>query len=222
MAKVTEYMIQKIRKDNSIIDFLSEKGFNPEKDHGDKASYICPFPSHDDTKPSFFVYRTGEYENFYCWGCKKSGDIIEAYKEVNGLRSRWEAIKRLGGDMDISYDEELRCAIDGLDEDYEAAMMAAISMPGKIALNISMLGSQHLAQFRGDQEEYEFLEKLYSTVDKCILQNDMDELLKIYAYLTEKRVTLSDGSETTPFAYRSRVAQEKVRAKQVRALESEI
>ena len=101
MAKITKYMIEKIRKDNSIVDFLSEKGHNPEKDYGDKACYICPFPSHEDTKPSFFVYRTGPHENFYCWGCKKSGDIIEAYKEVNGLKSRWEAIKRLGGDMEI-------------------------------------------------------------------------------------------------------------------------
>lgn len=43
---------------------------------------VCPFPDHNDTKPSFVVYDDGGYK---CFGCDRAGDIFDFYAEMNNL-----------------------------------------------------------------------------------------------------------------------------------------
>lgn len=43
-------------------------------DVGTKAKIRCPLPDHDDPEPSFHVYPTAE-KGWYCFGCKRGGDI---------------------------------------------------------------------------------------------------------------------------------------------------
>lgn len=50
----------------------------------------CPF--HQETKPSFSVNPQLGY--YYCFGCRASGDVIDFYKEINGLEFR-EALQQL-------------------------------------------------------------------------------------------------------------------------------
>lgn len=49
----------------------------PEKEY---VMYHCPFPDHDDKKPSFRVHRCG----YYCYGCKKKGNYWQFLKEYYG------------------------------------------------------------------------------------------------------------------------------------------
>jgi len=43
----------------------------------------CPLPGHDEKTPSFHVNTSENY--FYCFGCKKGGDIFSFTKYVEGL-----------------------------------------------------------------------------------------------------------------------------------------
>ena len=49
----------------------------PEKEY---VMYHCPFPDHDDKKPSFRVHRCG----YYCYGCLKKGNYWQFLKDYYG------------------------------------------------------------------------------------------------------------------------------------------
>ena len=55
----------------------------------------CPF--HDDKTPSMKLYD----DHFYCFGCQKSGDVIDLAAQLLGLTNR-EAAKRLAVDFGIT------------------------------------------------------------------------------------------------------------------------
>lgn len=57
----------------------------------------CPF--HDDKTPSMKLYD----DHFYCFGCQKSGDVIDLAAQFLGLTSH-EAAKRLSADFGICND----------------------------------------------------------------------------------------------------------------------
>lgn len=55
----------------------------------------CPF--HDDKTPSMKLYD----DHFYCFGCQKSGDVIDLAAQLLGLTNH-EAAKRLASDFGIA------------------------------------------------------------------------------------------------------------------------
>ena len=55
----------------------------------------CPF--HDDQTPSMKLYG----DHFYCFGCQKSGDVIDLAAQFLGLTNH-EAAKRLASDFGIA------------------------------------------------------------------------------------------------------------------------
>lgn len=55
----------------------------------------CPF--HDDKTPSMKLYD----DHFYCFGCQKSGDVIDLAAQLLGL-TNCEAAKRLSADFGIT------------------------------------------------------------------------------------------------------------------------
>ena len=57
----------------------------------------CPF--HDDRTPSMKLYD----DHFYCFGCQKSGDVVDLAAQLLGLTNH-EAAKRLAVDFGICND----------------------------------------------------------------------------------------------------------------------
>lgn len=57
----------------------------------------CPF--HDDRTPSMKLYD----DHFYCFGCQKSGDVIDLAAQFLRLTNH-EAAKRLAADFGICND----------------------------------------------------------------------------------------------------------------------
>lgn len=64
--------------------------YGPPIHHGDMI--CCPF--HDDGTPSMKLYD----DHFYCFGCQKSGDVIDLAAQFLGL----QAMKRLNDCQRIS------------------------------------------------------------------------------------------------------------------------
>lgn len=55
---------------------LAMAGKQPAEYGGGELKYLCPL--HDDSNPSFTVYRhEGEAERFKCWGCGAGGDVVD-------------------------------------------------------------------------------------------------------------------------------------------------
>lgn len=51
----------------------------PERKTSRYVQYVCPFPDHNDTDPSFTVYKNG----YYCFGCGKKGNSWQFLKYFN-------------------------------------------------------------------------------------------------------------------------------------------
>jgi DNA primase len=49
----------------------------------------CPLPDHDDKYPSFYVYPPGR---FHCYGCNRSGDVIDLEFFCGDYGELWEAM----------------------------------------------------------------------------------------------------------------------------------
>lgn len=102
MNATTDFILRK----HSILDYLEKKGHLPFRQlPGGKYSYLCPFPDHNETKPSFMVFTGGKYQNFYCFGCQRNFNIINLVSEMEGI-SYQQAYAKLSDGVDISHLEE--------------------------------------------------------------------------------------------------------------------
>ena len=115
-------IITEIRRKHKIPEYLAAKGFIPRKISGERLSYICPLPGHQDTFPSFYVWLKEDelnHQYYHCFGChdKNHGDIITLYSELEGITWQ-EAIKRLGEGINITSESELSYLIDLLKKRY--------------------------------------------------------------------------------------------------------
>lgn len=75
----------------------------------------CPFPDHDEKTPSFTVYPaeyndpkdgTQQHASFFCFGCKKGGDIFSFKKAIDGLDTKHEALVALEKELGIDMNDE--------------------------------------------------------------------------------------------------------------------
>jgi hypothetical protein len=66
-----------VRMHAGIRSFLSSRGIDPSKSYGGRHVYKCPVHAGDNS-PSFYVYEPEDgYDNFFCFGCKKWGDVVD-------------------------------------------------------------------------------------------------------------------------------------------------
>jgi len=83
--------INDIKSRISIIDMAESEGLRLKKSSSGRYTSPCCF--HDEKKPSLTFYT--DTDTFICFGCGKSGDVINFYALRHGLSIR-EAIKQLG------------------------------------------------------------------------------------------------------------------------------
>src|SRR5690625_3040477 len=76
VKKIPEEMIEKVRKTNDIVDVIGEHV--QLKKQGRNYFGLCPF--HGEKTPSFSV--TPEKQIFYCFGCKKGGNVFTFLMEL--------------------------------------------------------------------------------------------------------------------------------------------
>src|SRR5690625_3583441 len=88
VKKIPEEMIEKVRKTNDIVDVIGEHV--QLKKQGRNYFGLCPF--HGEKTPSFSV--TQDKQIFYCFGCKKGGNIFTFLMELEGM-SFSDAVKML-------------------------------------------------------------------------------------------------------------------------------
>lgn len=83
----------------------------------------CPF--HSEKTGSFTIYRQGGRDRFYCFGCGAKGDAIDFLKAAEGIETG-EAIKRLGGEIEVSEEARRRIAARRAADDRKAEQAKAM------------------------------------------------------------------------------------------------
>lgn len=63
------------------------------KRSGDRWVGLCPLPDHDEKTPSFTVYEEDE-RGWYCYGCKRGGDVLDLWMAAHRIPSeqKWTAL----------------------------------------------------------------------------------------------------------------------------------
>ncbi|KKN14323.1 hypothetical protein LCGC14_0997250 [marine sediment metagenome] len=173
---MTDYaLIHQILVKKSIVDYLEKKGYHPYKTLSDgKIQYLCPFPDHNESQPSFMVWTSAEYENFYCFGCLRNYNIIHLVSALEGI-SFGEAVAKLGDGMEVSLQENIQIEKERFDK------MQVYQIPDMLDLSESLTSigircASHLQGVNYDNKECEIVDKLLETVDKDLLTYEFDNI----------------------------------------------
>lgn len=87
-TRIPDDFKQRIREDVSIADLVGR--YVKLRKRGSSLLGLCPF--HNDKTPSF--HARPETNRFKCWGCGKSGDVIDFLMEIEGRGFR-DAVEQL-------------------------------------------------------------------------------------------------------------------------------
>ncbi len=79
--RYTQEFIEKVREANDIGDVIGQ--YTELKTTGHRLTGRCPFPDHSDKSPSFSV--TEDQQLYYCYGCKKGGNLFTFLETFNGM-----------------------------------------------------------------------------------------------------------------------------------------
>jgi len=170
-------VLETICKMNKITDYLASHSVQYNSASSGRYRYRCPLPNHKaDKAPSFFVYEKGDRQDFYCYGCKTAGSIINLVAAYEQLSLR-DAIRKLSAGLDINLDDILESLIreivvkinNPLEETKEEAMLAN-------SLFISVHMHDFLKKVDFDPKELEIAEKVFAMTDSLLAIHNLTEL----------------------------------------------
>lgn len=160
---------------------MAQKGHSPVRHlTNGNLQYICPLPDHAEAKPSFIVYTNDAYENFYCFGCRYKYHIIHLVSRLEGISFR-TAVEKLGDGIEISTEDELLMVLKRIDQEYQKKKPEMDL--SQTMLSINSLCRCHLQGVDYDKVEYGIIQKLWSSVDSCLLDFKFDDINEILKHL---------------------------------------
>jgi len=174
-------VIQHIQAKKSIVAYLEEKGYQPVKIlTGGRMAYLCPFPDHKETKPSFYVWTNSEFENFHCFGCQRHHSIIDLVAGLENISFR-QALDRLAADFEITIEESV-----GLD----LKRIRNIAVSGRftkeisdVLLSVGSLCRSYMESVGGDASEQCIIDSLYRQIDLDIANFEFDKIEETLQHL---------------------------------------
>ena len=180
-------VIDHILHNHRLEDYLASKGIFPDSKGGSRKKYLCPL--HDEKTPSFMIYEDEEgIQTYYCWGCKRSGNIITMKSHLEGL-SFGKTLSSLGDGFDINDDEELDLIIKKMKEEaIEKSKPNNLKEMSLLSLNFGSLCYEHMKATDFDKDTIEFLEKLQKEFDAIFWRKDYDALLQFYEHIQNNRL----------------------------------
>lgn len=90
--------IAELKLAHNIVDYITQSGINLKQNGVNKWKGLCPF--HNERTPSFIVNEN--FQNYRCFGCGESGDII-SFVEKNEHLDFYSAVKKLAEDKNIVF-----------------------------------------------------------------------------------------------------------------------
>jgi DNA primase len=180
-------VIDTISKSVKITDYLTSKNVTCHSHDGDRYKYRCPLPTHPgDNTPSFFVYDKPEGQDYYCYGCKSAGGIIQLVSGIEQISIR-DAIRKLSAGLNINVDDIIEAVIreimvyseSGNKEDKNENIIAS-------SLFISSHMYDFLRRVDFNKADLEMAEKVFEIVDSLVLTDRLTELDKLSNLLPRK------------------------------------
>lgn len=184
-----QFIIDEIQRKSKISDYLAEKGVSPARVNSDKMVYLCPLPGHStDKAPSFCIYDKGDHEDFWCYGCKRGGGVIQFISEYEGISFK-DAISRLSDGLDIDLSdimdrviEEVKKANQGNFDDHQTVLQTV--------MYVSSLCHDYFLRTNKSWDEVLIFEKMFALCDSFMKSRDkkkIEELSRLLPSIMGKR-----------------------------------
>ena len=164
--------IETVLKSKTIVDYLSSQGHEPVTCSGSKWKYLCPFLDHQETKPSFIVFRDRDVETFWCFGCSRGLTLINLIANLEGL-TYGQTLQKLVPDYQITSEDEIKVLLSQIDKIHETPPEEDI---GKTLINISRMCLTYLEKTKNDGAEEEIMDKFYAQLDQDIIELEIDNV----------------------------------------------
>ena len=159
----------------------------------------CPFPDHDDSSPSFGVNTESNLYN--CFGCGKTGNIINLVRQVEGLNFV-EAIQKLSlfaglevetSDLDLKYIlQALNSSVNSYLKDINDSKFPGGLNEAEFLIAFSERTKKHERKAEHSVSELEWIDTIYQNLDKFIEEEDFKKinlLWKSFSKASIKRLT---------------------------------
>ena len=159
----------------------------------------CPFPDHDDSSPSFGVNTESNLYN--CFGCGKTGNIVNLVRQVEGLNFV-EAIQKLSlfagleietSDLDLKYVlQALNSSVNSYLKDVNESKFPGGLNEAQFLIAFSERTKRHERKSEYKVDEIEWIETIYKNLDKFIEEEDFKKinlLWKSFSKASMKRLT---------------------------------
>lgn len=179
----SQSLIYKVLQKHSIVDYLETHGIFPVKVlAGGKLQYLCPFPDHNENKPSFMVYTESDYENFYCYGCQRNYSIIHLVAGMEGTSFK-EALEKLGEGSDAGFMDNLEMEKDRMDKEVDRIKKYRDESLEQVLMSISSVSRKYLESVNYDEKETNLVDRMLCNVDIDILAEEFKSIEDTVKYL---------------------------------------
>ena len=141
------------------------------------------------------VFKDSDYENFYCYGCKKSWNIVNFlsyYKQI----SFSDAIKELGVDFEFNSNDRLKYICNSIEKTKDKDDSEIKDIIDNIYYNISLMGYFYMSEVGWDKNEFSILEGVYKKFDQLVASYNIDGIVKFY------EIVVGDHSDSENCFYR--------------------
>ena len=186
----TPHYISCILKEKKITDLLESREILPARKYEDKLIYHCPLHK-GDNEPSFTVYINEDYQNYYCYGCKSGGNIINLVSALDDITLR-KSISQLVEGIKIDEGDAIRSVIEEIGSGKMNDNDTSIE---QIVLKINNICYMHFSSLNFDESEINFFDDFFKKIDNLCLERDREGLLKVRHFLVE------DGLDTRKEEY---------------------
>lgn len=192
-TKTPQIVIDQIKRSNKISTYLSERGVNPKSNSGGNLLYNCPLPNHlHDKSPSFYIYDKGDYEDFYCYGCKCGGNIVNFVAEYEHLGLR-KALQRLSDGIGIDIQDVMDAIILDIVTDTERPSPREGL---ELAFCLNKLLHDYIKACEFHPDEIEIADKMGRVIEKYLYAENLEAL---------RSLLYADGKENLDYYVRHRV-----------------
>lgn len=181
---MNESIIYQILHKKKITEYLESKNITPVRTgyHG-RLYYLCPFPDHNESKPSFVVFTNDEYENFNCFGCSRNYNIIHLVSGLENITYK-DAVKQLGIDFDLSLLDHLDTQVKMIDNLFKNKKPYKDQL-GVLLSDIAYSCRLYLKSVNYKQEEQSIIDNLFFQIDNCLYHYKFEEIEDIQRNLSK-------------------------------------
>ncbi len=180
------YVADRILSLNSIVDYLAMRGHT--FDDGKYGIKKCCCPLHNEDTPSFYIYppdpsKGDPYPNFYCFGCKKGGNLISLRSKLEGVSYR-QIVGEMASGLGISIDDQIEYVIDQIGKQSDEQRRVVDEMEDAL-LVVSRAVYQHLKFSDLPDDEFDRCEQLMRAMDEAVERRNWERVKMFTEYVPE-------------------------------------